>query len=66
MLFIKPILCIEKIKGNVMRFDNDIIGLLLFFFAIFCGLWAQKTQRNYWLWFITGFFFAPEGVRIFV
>lgn len=50
-----------------MRFDNDIIGLLLFFFALYCGLWAQKTQRNYWLWFITGFFFAPiTGIVLMV
>ena len=50
-----------------MRYDNDVIGLLLFFFAIFCGLWAQKTQRNYWLWFIAGFIFAPiTGVVLLI
>jgi hypothetical protein len=39
--------------------NNDIIGLLVFFFALFCGMWAQKTQRNYWIWFLAGLFFAP-------
>jgi hypothetical protein len=48
-------------------FNNDIIGLLLFFFALYCGLWAQKTQRNYWLWFVAGFFFAPiTGILLMI
>lgn len=24
-----------------------------------CALWAQGTQRNAWLWFFLGWFFAP-------
>jgi len=47
--------------------NNDTFGLLLFFFALYCGLWAQKTKRNYWLWFITGFLFAPiTGIVLMV
>jgi hypothetical protein len=38
--------------------NNDIIGLLLFFLALFCGMWAQKTQRNYWLCCLDGLCFA--------
>jgi len=39
--------------------NSDIAGLLLFFSAIYCGLWAQEKHRNYWLWFIAGFLLAP-------
>jgi hypothetical protein len=47
--------------------NNDTIGLLVFFFAIYCGIWAQKTQRNYWLWFFAGLFFAPiTGIVLLV
>jgi hypothetical protein len=47
--------------------NSDLIGLLCFFFAIFCGLWAQETKRNYWLWFIAGFLFAPvTGIVLMV
>ena len=34
-------------------------GLVFFLFGIFCALWAQNTGRNAWLWFFTGWFFAP-------
>ena len=29
----------------------------MFFFGIFCALWAQNTRRNPWLWFFLGVFF---------
>jgi hypothetical protein len=32
-------------------------GLVLFFFAVFCALWAQNTGRSAWLWFFLGLFF---------
>jgi hypothetical protein len=35
------------------------VALVHFLFAIFCAYWAQTTDRNPWLWFILGFFFAP-------
>ena len=34
-------------------------SLVQFLFGIFCAHWAQNTQRNAWLWFFTGWFFAP-------
>ncbi len=47
--------------------SNDIIGLMLFFFALYCGMWAQKTQRNYWLWFFAGLLVAPiTGIVLMV
>ena len=47
--------------------NNDIIGLMIFFFAIFCGMWAQKTSRNYVLWFFAGLIFAPiTGIVLLV
>jgi cytochrome c-type biogenesis protein CcmH/NrfF len=47
--------------------NNEIIGLMIFFFAIFCGMWAQKTSRNYVLWFFAGLFFAPiTGIVLLV
>jgi hypothetical protein len=35
------------------------VALVHFLFAIFCAYWAQTTDRNPWLWFFLGFFFAP-------
>ena len=48
-------------------YNNDTIGLLLFFFALYCGMWAQSTGRNYWLWFAAGFVIAPiTGIALMV
>ena len=38
---------------------DDLLGLTLFLFGIFCAYWAQEKGRNAWLWFFAGFFFAP-------
>ncbi len=35
------------------------VGFVMFLFGIFCAYWAQTTNRNTWLWFILGLFFAP-------
>ncbi len=35
------------------------VALVHFLFGIFCAYWAQTTNRNPWLWFFLGFFFAP-------
>jgi len=35
------------------------IRLVFFLFAVFCAYWAQTTNRNAWLWFFLGWFFAP-------
>jgi len=35
------------------------VGLVFYLFAIFCAYWAQSTERNAWLWFFVGWFFAP-------
>jgi hypothetical protein len=35
------------------------VALVNFLFGIFCAYWAQTTNRNPWLWFFLGFFFAP-------
>jgi len=35
------------------------VALVQFLFGIFCAYWAQTTNRNPWLWFFLGFFFAP-------
>ena len=41
--------------------------LVLFLFGIFCAYWAQQTNRNAWLWFFLGVFFAPiTGVVLLV
>jgi hypothetical protein len=34
------------------------VALVHFLFGIFCAYWAQTTNRNPWLWFFLGFFFA--------
>lgn len=38
---------------------NEVGGLAVFLFAIFCAYWAQETKRNAWLWFFMGVFFPP-------
>jgi hypothetical protein len=35
------------------------VGLVFYLFGIFCASWAQNTERNAWLWFFVGWFFAP-------
>ena len=35
------------------------VALVHFLFGIFCAYWAQTTDRNPWVWFFLGFFFAP-------
>lgn len=35
------------------------VGLVFYLFGIFCAYWAQTTGRNAWVWFWTGWFFAP-------
>jgi hypothetical protein len=35
------------------------VALVHFLFGIFCAYWARTTDRNPWLWFFLGFFFAP-------
>ena len=43
-----------------MENGNYASGALVhFLFGIFCAYWAQTTDRNPWLWFFLGFFFAP-------
>jgi hypothetical protein len=45
-----------------MKMENGSyasVALVHFLFAIFCAYWAQTTDRNPWLWFFLGFFFAP-------
>lgn len=38
---------------------NEYSGIPLFLFGVFCAYWAQQTNRNAWLWFFLGLFFAP-------
>lgn len=34
-------------------------GTVFYLFGLFCAYWAQCTNRNAWLWFFLGLFFAP-------
>lgn len=34
-------------------------GTVFYLFGLFCAYWAQSTNRNAWLWFFLGLFFAP-------
>ena len=38
---------------------NEYSGMGLFLFGSLCAYWAQTTNRNAWLWFFMGLFFAP-------
>jgi hypothetical protein len=42
-----------------METEYASVGLVQFLFGIFCPYWAQTTNRNAWLWFFLGWFFAP-------
>ena len=42
-----------------METEYASVALVQFLFGIFCAYWAQTTQRNAWLWFFLGWFFAP-------
>ena len=53
---------VSQLSSKVDSFQSTLAnkadtGLMLFFFGVFCALWAQNTQRNPWLWFFLGFFF---------
>ena len=37
--------------------DAEEAGFIMFFFGVFCALWAQNTQRSPWTWFLLGVFF---------
>ncbi|MGB3903944.1 MAG: hypothetical protein WBB22_03395 [Anaerolineae bacterium] len=42
-----------------MEKEYASVALVFFLFGIFCAYWAQTTNRNAWLWFFLGWFFAP-------
>jgi len=42
-----------------VRDEYASVALVFFLFGIFCAYWAQTTNRNAWLWFFLGWFFAP-------
>lgn len=42
-----------------MEENYATVGTVCFLFGIFCAYWAQTTNRNAWLWFFAGLFFAP-------
>ena len=46
-------------ESEVKNAGYASVALVHFLFAIFCAYWAQTTDRNPWLWFFLGFFFAP-------
>ena len=64
---------IRTLESQVYRLESNVGGLksemrnireetggaaiVLFFFAVFCALWAQNTDRNPWQWFFLGLFF---------
>ena len=53
---------VSQLSSKVDSFQSTLAnkadtGLMLFFFGVFCALWAQNTQRNPWLWFFLGLFF---------
>ena len=50
---------VSQLSSNVNSFQSTLAdkadtGLMLFFFGIFCALWAQNTRRNPLLWFFLG------------
>jgi len=49
------------LEGEIVAENSEYasVALVQFLFGIFCAYWAQTTNRNPWLWFFLGFFFAP-------
>jgi tetrahydromethanopterin S-methyltransferase subunit G len=48
---------VQEFDIRRVREKLDDAAIVLFFFAVFCALWAQNTDRNPWLWFFLGLFF---------
>lgn len=42
-----------------MQEEYATVAMVFYLFGIFCAYWAQSTNRNPWLWFFLGCFFAP-------
>lgn len=55
---------VNSLRGNLA--DKADTGLIVFFFGIFCALWAQNTRRNPWLWFFLGVFFNAIAVLFLI
>lgn len=45
----------QEVRSVKSKLDDAAV--VLFFFGVFCALWAQNTDRNPWLWFFLGLFF---------
>ncbi len=55
----------EQATIDLDQYATD--GMVFFLFGIFCAYWAQQTNRNAWLWFFLGLFFAPiTGIVLLV
>jgi hypothetical protein len=54
-------------ENDIAQHSYATASLVQFLFGIFCAHWAQNTERNSWLWFFMGWFFAPiTGVILLV
>jgi hypothetical protein len=42
-----------------MQTEYASVAVVQSLFGKFCVYWAQMTNRNAWLWFFLGWFFAP-------
>lgn len=54
----------SKISALENSFSFTSGSLLIFLIGVFCALWAQNTDRNAWLWFFLGIFFAPVTLLV--
>jgi membrane protein implicated in regulation of membrane protease activity len=43
---------------------KEEMGGILFFYGIFCALWAQNTGRSAWAWFFLGLLFSVITVVV--
>lgn len=50
---------VERLESEIENaIDAEEIGaMLVFFIGVFCGVWAQNSGRNPWLWLILGIIF---------
>ena len=60
---------VKSLKSSVKSLFSsvdDLVkpGFIMYFFGIFCALWAQNTGRNPWAWFFLGLFFSIITVLV--
>ena len=52
----------QRLFGQLDYVQTSLTLVIMFFFGLFCALWAQNTGRRAWTWFVSGFLFSIFAV----